>query len=228
MASGEGELVEIVQEGNGVAGRIRCPAGLVPAPGQYGMALAEQDPAAALATIVFATATVPNGFITAPGLPSNWMPGTRLVLRGPFGRGFHLPVTARRVALAGLDESPYRLLPVANEALRQGAAVALYCAAPQPAWPVDVEMLPLSALPESLAWADFLGVDIPLQALGLLRHSLGLADHQHISCPGQALISSPLPCAGMGECGVCAVRTHRGWKLACKDGPVFDLLDLEW
>ena len=32
---------------------------------------------------------------------------------------------------------------------------------------------------------------------------------------------------GQGECGVCAVRTRSGWSLACKDGPVYDLAELE-
>jgi hypothetical protein len=30
----------------------------------------------------------------------------------------------------------------------------------------------------------------------------------------------------MGKCGVCAVKVKRGWKMACVDGPVFDLKDL--
>jgi hypothetical protein len=30
----------------------------------------------------------------------------------------------------------------------------------------------------------------------------------------------------MGECGVCAVNLRKGYKLACKDGPVFDLRSL--
>jgi len=37
----------------------------------------------------------------------------------------------------------------------------------------------------------------------------------------------PMPCGGLGDCGLCAVDLKRGWKLACKDGPVFDLNELE-
>jgi NAD(P)H-flavin reductase len=40
------------------------------------------------------------------------------------------------------------------------------------------------------------------------------------------LVVAPMPCGGLAECGVCAVTTRRGWKLACKDGPVFDLGEL--
>jgi hypothetical protein len=34
-----------------------------------------------------------------------------------------------------------------------------------------------------------------------------------------------MPCAGIAECGACAVPGGGwgGWKLACQHGPVFDL-----
>jgi NAD(P)H-flavin reductase len=35
-----------------------------------------------------------------------------------------------------------------------------------------------------------------------------------------------MPCGGVADCGACAVETRLGWKLACEDGPVFDLIDL--
>jgi dihydroorotate dehydrogenase electron transfer subunit len=41
----------------------------------------------------------------------------------------------------------------------------------------------------------------------------------------QALVVPPMPC-GVGACGGCAVSTYRAPKLACTDGPVFDLLRL--
>jgi dihydroorotate dehydrogenase electron transfer subunit len=41
----------------------------------------------------------------------------------------------------------------------------------------------------------------------------------------QALVVPPLVC-GVGACQGCAVETARGTKLACTDGPVFDLLAL--
>jgi NAD(P)H-flavin reductase len=37
-----------------------------------------------------------------------------------------------------------------------------------------------------------------------------------------------MPCSGLADCGVCAVPARRGYKLACKDGPVFDLDELDW
>ena len=41
----------------------------------------------------------------------------------------------------------------------------------------------------------------------------------------QALVAPPVAC-GVGACRGCAVPVERGFKLACTDGPVFDLLDL--
>ncbi len=41
----------------------------------------------------------------------------------------------------------------------------------------------------------------------------------------QALVMPPLAC-GVGACQGCAVQVARGTKLACTDGPVFDLLEL--
>jgi hypothetical protein len=50
--------------------------------------------------------------------------------------------------------------------------------------------------------------------------------------PGQVLVHTPMPCAGLGECGVCSIQVRvtpqprRTWKLVCRDGPVFNLADL--
>jgi NAD(P)H-flavin reductase len=41
----------------------------------------------------------------------------------------------------------------------------------------------------------------------------------------QALIVPPIVC-GVGACQGCAVTVAGGFKLACTDGPVFDLLEL--
>lgn len=41
----------------------------------------------------------------------------------------------------------------------------------------------------------------------------------------QALVVPPMAC-GVGACQGCAVRVRRGIKLACTDGPVFDLMEL--
>jgi len=47
-----------------------------------------------------------------------------------------------------------------------------------------------------------------------------------LPCPAQALVHQIMPCGALAGCGACAVETRLGWKLACNDGPVFDLIDL--
>ena len=121
------------------------------------------------------------------------------------------------------------MLPLAHLALGRGAEVALFSDLPLPALPAAVEALPLKALTESLAWADFMALDLHLADLGKLRTRLGLGMHERLPCPAQALLITPMPCGGVGDCGVCAVPAARGkWELVCKDGPVFDLNKLDW
>jgi hypothetical protein len=137
------------------------------------------------------------------------------------------------MALVGLGDTTARLAPLIPAALGQEAAVALFSDAPLPArLPSSVEAYPLSALSELLNWADFIAIDLPLAALPDLRSRLGLSasmDHNlHLHCPAQALVLAPMPCGGLAECGVCAVPAQHGWKLACSDGPVFNLHEIAW
>jgi hypothetical protein len=254
----EGKLVEMRLEDGGRArlvGRIACPARLCPAPGQYLLASrrvepGEQEPGEAeigevaigevavdevdtLPAVLFPSDYFPGGFETAPGLPRTWTPGAKLALRGPLGRGFALNGSQRRVALAALGDGPHRLMPLLRTALARQADVLLYCAAVPPGLPRAVEVAPLDQLGESLAWADVLAVDLPLAKLAELPARLGLSRGQQPPCAVEVLITTPMPCAGQAECGVCAVPARRGagtervdWLLACKDGPVFEWKDL--
>lgn len=151
----------------------------------------------------------------------------RLTLRGPLGKGFSMPAATRRLALAGLDDSAHRLLTLAQQALARHAAVAIYAPSAIRGLPEEVEVLPLDLLPEAASWADFLALDARITSLGGLRARLGLNAHQHPGCTTQVLVVADMPCAGLAECGVCAVATRSGWALACEDGPVFDFGQLE-
>jgi len=224
-----GEVMEIWLEEGGTAGRIACPAEMRPGPGQYLRAQAPQDRGSPLAETLFPSGYTPDGFITGPGLPDSWLPGTKLVLRGRLGNGFRLPENTRRLALASLGQTSARLRPLVSQAIERSSAVALYCDSrwsqtPYFTWPAELEIYPLAALREDLTWADFLAVDAPLGRLADLPGVL--ARTGRLSCEAQVLVEAPFPCGGMADCGVCAVRTRHGWKLACKDGPVFDLNEL--
>jgi hypothetical protein len=245
MPQGHGQVVEIWEDeqiGNlawmrgTLAGRVSLPPKLMPVPGQYLLAWPAVDPEVPLPSIVFPGGCRSGpGLEAAPPLPASWYPGLPLALRGPLGAGFRLPASTRRLALAAIEGSPARLLPLLAPVLAQpeGAAILFYDPDPSAAalpegLPAAVEVLPLSELNQALAWADFLALDMPLSALPSLRSRLNLLPQQRLALPAQALLNVPMPCGGAAECGVCAVPTRAGWKLACREGPVFPLGDLEW
>jgi hypothetical protein len=206
---------------------ITCPPTAVPAPGQFMVAHAPGMAGEVLPTTLFAAEISAQGFRAAPPVPAEWLPGTELQLRGPLGKGFRLNWNFRRLALAALGDLS-RLLPLIVQALDQRIDVTLCTDGRLPPLPASVEAATLDALPEVLAWADFLALDVPLPELPHLRKWLGVQPEVHLSLPTLVLIYTAMPCSGLAECGVCAVPTRRGWKLACQDGPVFDLSLLEW
>jgi dihydroorotate dehydrogenase electron transfer subunit len=229
-------LLEVrLENGGWRSGRIECPADLRPAPGQYLLAHApgrdEVLPSSlfgARGLPLLADGTpAPGELELAPPLPAGWTAGTHLAVRGPLGHGFNLPASARRVGLVGLRATPHRLLSLADLALTQGAAVTLYTRSVPDRLPPEVEVLPLESLSEALTWADFLAFDLAPAALPGLKRRFGLAPHTFMPVPSQVLVDVPMPCGGIAECGLCAVQARRGYRLACKEGPVFDLNELE-
>ena len=219
---------EIQSLAGGLAAWIDCPAAAIPAVGQYTLASDPEDETAPIASPIFLAEGGTEGFLAAPPVPIPWTPGKTLFLRGPLGRGFSLPVAARHVVLAALDTTAARLLPLVSLALARGAAVALFDDAALPPLPAAVEAYPLNTLPELLPWADFIALDLSTATLPELRLQLGLGAHEQLPCPSQALVLAAMPCGGLAECGVCAVPARPGWKLACKDGPVFNLDEIIW
>lgn len=219
-------MTEVRREPGGwVSGRVACAPAAIPPPGRYLAARALDEPEAVLAEALFpgdgADPRRESGFWAAGPIPGGWDPGTRLELRGPLGRGFHLPDGPGRLALASFRTSTSRLLPLAFEALEAGADVALFCAEmPVRPLPASVEVQPLEAFGDSLGWADALAVDVPADSLPHLRAQVGGRLRGQTA---QALVSGPMPCMGVGACGVCALRIRGSWALACQEGPVFDL-----
>jgi NAD(P)H-flavin reductase len=220
-------LQELHLDGAGlVGGSIARLPRLVLRPGQYllGHAAGSAEP---IPYSLFPANLAEETIRLAPYLPPAWQPGQTLRVRGPFGRGFHLPPLAHRVALIAPTDHPFRLLPLLSAALAQGAEVVL-CAAQIPSWlPDSVEVLDPSSAPEAAAWADYIAVDLAPAHLGSLARILGLKPIQARPASAEVLLVGPMPCGGTAECGVCAVKTRAGWRLACKDGPVFLLKDLE-
>jgi dihydroorotate dehydrogenase electron transfer subunit len=218
------KLVEIFSLGGSRAGILNLPHKAWPSPGQYLPAQALTGSSEILPTPLFRVGTDSEHLALAP-LPASWQPGDRLALLPAQGQGFHLPASARRVALGAIGVAPSRLMPLIPLALDQNATVTLFCD-PQPTpdilhqIPSVVEIAPLSALLDNLDWPDYLALDMPRESLPQLNEMIPLDSTWF---EGQVLVRTDMPCHGLGDCGVCAVTTRHGMKLACSDGPVFDL-----
>ena len=221
----QGTILERFLDERRAAGRIACPPALIPAPGQY---LLAHDPASddPRADTLFPAGFAPDGFLVAPPLPPRWQPGLILSLRGPLGHGFHVPATSQRVALAALDGSPASLLSLLAPALAQGASVVLVCDSPPDDLPIDIEIQPLASLADVCGWADYLAVSVG-RANWPERRSL-LARAMQAGGPREAegLILAPMPCGGLADCGACALSVASESKWVCKEGPVFNLVNL--
>jgi hypothetical protein len=214
MKNGQGQVAEIHLDSRA---RILCPPELIPAPGQYifAHALGSDEP---LAVPVFFSGSAPDGFRAAPGLPLSWTPGTKLNLRGPLGRGFAIPASARKVALVAFDDSPERLRGLIPIAFKQGAEVVLVSDVAAHDLPEAVEIQPLQAFSEICQWADYAAFDVSRENLPRLREKIGMGNQLQ----AQILVRAPMPCGAVAECGICAVNIRNEWKLICKDGPVFE------
>jgi dihydroorotate dehydrogenase electron transfer subunit len=225
MNDGIAELTEISLNRKSAknAGRIRCAPNLIPAPGQYLLARMERETDTPLAVPIFSAGLCAGGFTPAHPLPPSWLPGAQLNIRGPFGKGFKLPPTARFVALAAFGQNTTRLLGLMENALAQNAATVLLTGTPPDDLSAAVEISPLSALSEITRWADYIAIDAPRSVLSPLTASLARSGYRN---DGQILVETSIPCGGLGECAVCAVHLRKGFKLACKDGPVFDIQQL--
>jgi hypothetical protein len=207
---------------------ILCPGDAVPAPGQYLLASDSTDRRAMLGTPVFISEETSRGIWVSPLFPVPWGPGTRLDLEGPFGHGFSLPRNTQRLGMVATGETISRLKPLMTSLEERQTSVTLFTDLKIPRLPEVVEVSPLATLKTALDWPDFLAVDVPLNQLGELRGVLGVGNEARSPCPTQVLITAPMPCSGLAQCGACAVQTRRGWRLACEDGPVFELSSLLW
>ena len=92
MSTGIGQVMELILEDGYRYLRVACPANLIPAPGQYLLASDGSD--SPLPVSLFYTDSAAEGFIAAAPVLEAWTPGRTLHLRGPFGRGFTLPVSS--------------------------------------------------------------------------------------------------------------------------------------
>lgn len=224
-----GQIKEIIVDAKGYHSIwLTCPPGTIPSTGQYLYAWAPSDPDETLGVPLFLARADRGGFLSAADVPHHWQPGFQLEFRGPLGRGFSLQRVVGNLLLVALGDVIDRLIPLVDLALENDLAVALFTDCHLPNIPSAVEVAPVKDLPGAIDWARFFYIDLPLTMLPSLREILGLKPGDRLPCPAEALIFAPFACAGMADCGVCAVPVGRRWKLACVDGPVFSLDQLDW
>ncbi len=229
MGHYRGRVSEVrLEVGRHMEALITCPVGAIPRAGQYLLASSLDDPLEVLAVPLFIAGNSEGGFWAAPPFPPAWGPGTNLDLVGPLGHGFDLPRQVQRLGLVALGETVSRLMPLVWQTTASHAGMTLFTDLALPQVPASLEAYPLISLAEALDWPDFMVFDLPLTRLSELRKILSLPDGAGLPCPAQVLVTTPMPCAGLAGCGACAVPARRSWKLACEDGPVFDLSLLKW
>jgi hypothetical protein len=78
---------------------------------------------------------------------------------------------------------------------------------------------------DTLRWADVLALALPLDRLSAVAQRIKKTRLQWYDGLAQALVL-PSPACHVGICGVCAVPMRQGYRLACIDGPVFDLKEV--
>ncbi len=226
------------------SGLIRVAHELVVQPGQY-FQVWRADRHYAMPVIAFPASLVSDNTLLLDRIPADWNPGEVLHLSGPHGNGFSLAANVTSLAEhssccfltlamhASRTPDPLRLLPLITQAIAKKVSVSLFMDLTQgiqlSTLPPELEVQGLDALPEALSWAEYLYIDMTSKDLDTLRAMFGKLSRK---VPGQVLIRTGMPleecfaCAGVGDCGVCAVDTKHGQKLACKDGPVFKLEEL--
>jgi hypothetical protein len=142
------------------------------------------------------------------------------------GHGFHIPGDIKRLALIALGETIARILPLTTISQAERLNITLFSDAPLINLAPDLEAFPMQEVKEALTWADYFAVDASMGELDQLRQLFEATFASLSALRGQVLIRMSMPCSGLGKCGVCALKANRSWKLACEDGPVFELQEV--
>jgi len=179
--------------------------------------------------------------------------GTSVNLIGPLGRGFEVGEFVRRLLLVADTAHLPVLLPlqpreVSDEPqVRTASQVsgALLLSAPTAAQLYPVHLLPaslevhvvtadgsagrsgstLDLFPDLVRWADCVCIACDPTTYPALAEVVREVRIRPAKRFAQALVVPSMTC-GVGACQGCAVTVVDGFKLACVDGPVFDLLEL--
>jgi NAD(P)H-flavin reductase len=224
MKKADGYLSKIWQDGKAACFEFQTSTNISIQSGQFLMTRGRED----ILSVPVYPIDVENRLFTSMNSAGNhWRVGDEISISGPQGKGFAIPSVSHRLLMVSSTSTPLRLLPVAISLISRGGEAALFSGTVPEHLPGEVELLSRDQLGDALDWADCIIGDARLKGL---TKWMGLFSGQKNSPLGrgvQLLIDTPLVCAGVSECGVCAVKTKHGWKQACSDGPVFLLDELE-
>jgi len=162
--------------------------------------------------------------------------GDTLDLLAPLGNAIEFDANVRHVLLIGEGTHIVRLIALAHDAVAQAREVVLVSPAPGangvgvfPAHLLspEIEYRTDDALStELIAWADAIVASGSDELYRALADAIRAARYRLEPGFARVTVDAPMPC-GTGACYACAVETARGVKLACADGPAFDLATLE-
>jgi len=211
---------EIAATRNGRAIRVSNQLPRIPVPGEYFLAFTPGS-SKVLPAVLFPYEMDSDTLTLCGSFPGEWQPGTSINIQGPLGNGFHLPSSAVKIALLATDAAlSDRLYALMLQSLSRGIAVAWVADTLPEHFPPQVELLESSDLIEAVNWSDYSAAAVTHVELGALLRKFDR--HTELKKRVDVLIDTPMVC-GNARCGVCAVETKKGWKLACKEGPVFNL-----
>ncbi|MGD0353476.1 MAG: dihydroorotate dehydrogenase electron transfer subunit [Dehalococcoidia bacterium] len=177
------------------------------------------------------------------GAGTHWLSqrrkGEKLDLLGPLGNGFSVQPASKKILLAagGIGIAP--LVFLAQKALRNGKLVNLLLGArtkevlyPKELLPEGIETLITTedgsygekgkvtdVLPKYVDWADQVYACGPLAMYqSIAKQSKQWRGKNSI----QVSLEVRIGC-GIGACFACSIKTKKGMKQVCRDGPVFNL-----
>jgi dihydroorotate dehydrogenase electron transfer subunit len=174
--------------------------------------------------------------LTQPAQAAGLRTGDRVDVLGPVGRGFRVQDASHNLLLVAAGRSAPDpdlgpLLPLVDRALAAGRSVTLAYAAPSAGQAYPISALPaalevilavdadvIALLSEAIAWADQVMACGPSDFAARLAERIDAIRFPAPRSFAQVLRPVELPC-GAGACGVC----RAGSRLACLDGPVFEL-----
>ncbi len=181
---------------------------------------------------------------TSVGSGTDWLAGRSegdsLDVLGPLGNGFdNRPESSHILMIAGgIGIAP--LVFLAERAVAEGRRVKLIhgTATASQLFPQieGVELLYITEdgsttenglvtdlLPSVVPWADQIFACGPMP----MYRALAAMETQFIGKPVQVALEQVMGC-GVGACRGCAIPTANGMRMACHDGPVFELGEVMW